>query len=1398
MNTGMGRIQFFLTLAFVILGFELHCQTRNVNFTHLDIHNGLSHNQVNCIFKDSGGFMWFGTMSGLNRFDGYTFKIYRHNPDDSASINDSYINSIEEDHLGRLWINTRTGLTIYNPQTESFSDRISEYLGSLGLPASTITDIYKDNQGMVWLIQTNEGMLRYNPMDRSIEKLFHDPNDSGSIVSNDISAFIQDYNGDFWLITHNGILQKIDGRNFNLVYKDFRIYKEKGEHWLEYQLFIDHDNDVWIYASNYSSGIYSLNAKTKAIQWISKESGGMRLNNNTIKGIVQDDQDLIWIGTDHGGINLINKKARSVDYLVSNPYDERSLSQNSITSLFRDDVGIIWAGTFKKGINYYHPDIIRFGLIQHQSLNPSNLGYDDVNAFCEDDRGNLWIGTNGGGLIYFDRKAGNYTHFRYDPADPYSLSNDVIISLFLDNRKKLWIGTFYGGLNYFDGRRFHSYRHNPSDPGSLADDRVWVIYEDTENRFWIGTLGGGLELFDRSTGRFKHYKYGDANSVGSDFIFSITEDREKNLWIGTAHGVSILDKQSGIFRHILREPGSPEGLSNNNVISIYCDSRGWVWIGTREGLNLYNRQKSSFTKIAGSNGLADNTVLSMLEDDAGNLWLATSRGLSNIIIDSRSAPDSLIYSILNYDEPDGLQGKEFNERSAYKTRKGELLFGGAKGFNIFRPGDININQRKPQIVFTGLEIYNTPVKVNEKINGRVLLKESIGGTGKIVLKYHENMFSIEFAALDYFQPRKNKFKYRLEGFNTSWMESDAALRKATYTNLDPGNYVFRVIASNNDGYWNESGARINITVLPPFWKTKAAFALYFIVVFSLLFLLRFIVLERERMNFRAQQERQEADRRHEIDMLKIKFITNISHEFRTPLSLIITPMEKILKNTDRMDLKNQLAFIYRNAKRLLNLVNQLLDFRRMEFQQLKLYPVLGDIVAFAREITYSFSDLAEKKNISLHFEAETESLQTFFDHDKVEKIIFNLLSNAFKFTHEKGNIRVFLSHQPNNGSSGGNGDPSMAWVILKVEDTGIGIPKEKQEAVFEQFFQDDNSPMQINQGTGIGLSLVSEYVKLHKGKIKLESEVGKGSCFTIVLPITTESYWSEPVQVNAGQIMETAVLPLAGIPDRKSKDKPCVLIVEDNDDFLFYLKDNLKGRYTILEASDGITGLKIARDKTPDLIVSDIMMPGMDGIELCRTIKNDKHTSQIPVILLTARTSDTQRMEGFDTGADEYITKPFSFELLESRIKNLIHQRESVRKSFQKRFELTPSEIQITSLDEKLIQKAMSIVEKNMANPEFSVDQLAREIGMSRVHLYKKLTALTGKSPIEFIRVIRLRRAARLLEKSQLSIAEIAYQVGFNNPKYFTKYFKEEYKVLPSEYSTKKAKDLTNPVSAGE
>ncbi len=622
----------------------------------------------------------------------------------------------------------------------------------------------------------------------------------------------------------------------------------------------------------------------------------------------------------------------------------------------------------------------------------------------------------------------------------------------------------------------------------------------------------------------------------------------------------------------------------------------------------------------------------------------------------------------------------------------------------------------------------------------------------------------------------------LEGFNNEWIQADGSSRKATYTNLYPGSYTFRVKASNNDGVWNEEGKTLKITILPPFWQTGGAFILYFFVILALLLLSRKMVLDRERMRYRIEEERREARRMHEIDMMKIRFFTNISHEFRTPLMLVISPLENLLKSISDPDNKKQLTLVWRNARRMLKLVDQLLDFRKMEVEELRLNLVKGDVILFLKDIADSFSDLSEKNKISFSFKSSPDRFEMLFDHDKLEKIMFNLLSNAFKFTPESNEIAIEVSVL----SKGPGADDQE--LEIKVKDTGIGIPKDKFDKIFDRFFQNDTPGVAVSPGSGIGLSLTREFVKLHKGIITVESEPHQGSCFTVKLPVVAPAGKSEEKPGLA------ALRPSIDAPHYESgmasakpgHRRPTILLVEDNEDFRFYLKDNLRGFYDIIEASNGTDGWEKTESEIPDLVVSDIVMPGMNGIELCEKIKTDKRTSHIPVILLSAMAEEDNKLQGLGVGADDYITKPFNVEILLFRLRNMIATRDRFRKNFNKGIEVNPKEISITSLDETLIQKALDVVEQNMSNPDFSVEELSRELGMSRVHLYKKLSSLTGKSPIEFIRILRLKRAAQLLEKSQLTVAEVAYKVGFNNPKYFARYFKAEFKVLPSAYSNGK------------
>jgi signal transduction histidine kinase/ligand-binding sensor domain-containing protein/DNA-binding response OmpR family regulator len=1342
-------------------------------FSHLDITNGLSHNQVTAIIKDAKGFMWFGTASGLNRYDGYTFKVFRHKENDSTSLNDDLIVKIQEGPHNKFWIDTRYGQSIFDPVSEKAMANTSAWCRQLLLPVARVTGIVKDKQGCFWFAQTGYGLSRYNPAAHTVRRFVRQPVKNNTP---DIADMAADNAGNVWVIYKDGLLEGFNPATEKMIYSNDGLFKSKEE--LGFRLFADAGNDLWIYSDSNPQGVFCYSIKNNTLLHYHRDATTNRLNTNLVTGIQQDNNGIIWIITDHGGVNLLNKRTGSIWYLENKPEDIKSISQNSLLAIYRDNTGIIWLGTYKKGINYYHENIIKFPVYRHLLSDMHSLPFDDVNRFVEDDKGNLWIGTNGGGLIYYDRSTGNFRTYKHNAANDNSISNDVIVSLCIDHNKKLWIGSYYGGLDCYDGKRFIHYKHDPLNATSVSDNSIWEIYEDAQKQLWIGTLSGGLNRFLPDINGFFHYRK-EPGSLHSNYIAALAEDEDGNLWIGTESGINVLKKQTGTFTYYEHNSKDKHSLGNNNVTALLKDNRGNMWVATRDGLNYFDKATTFFRHFNQADGLAENNLLTIMEDNAHTLWLGTTNGISRAWV-QKGANGALQIQVRNYDERDGLQGREFNENAALKTQRGEMIFGGANGFNIISPEAISHNTIVPDVVLTDLRVFDKSPQPGEVINNRVLLKTAISAIQEITLKYHENIFSLEFAALNYSNPEKNQYAYKLEGFNNDWLTTDGTHRTVTYTNLDPGKYIFRVKASNGDGVWNQKGTALLVTILPPFWKTIPAFMIYALLVGAILFAARRLTIQRAHMRFQLAQQKKEAERVHELDLLKLKFFTNVSHEFRTPLSLIMAPVEKMLKHTNEPEQKKQYQLIYRNARRLLALVNQLLDFRKLEMRELRLYPSLGDIVSFVKEISYSFTDMAGAKHITFQFTTDIPSLQISFDPDKLERILFNLLSNAFKFTPEHGNIQVLLAMQSSDGDN-----PNNQFVSIQVKDSGIGIPPEDQDKIFERFFQHDVPGSILNQGSGIGLAISKEFVRLHQGTISVASEPGKGTCFTVLLPVNEPI--TKPAMGSSEELPAEPTEEQSGQPGKAGRKKPIILIVDDNEDIRFYLKDNLRRNYTVYEGVNGAEGWEKTKQHQPDLVITDVMMPVMDGMELCRYIKNDKHTSHIPVILLTARSAAEPKLEAFQVGANDYVTKPFSFEMLQSRIKNLLAQQEAMRKLFQKQVEVNPSEISITSVDEQFIRQSIETVEINISNPEFSVEDLSRALHMSRVALYRKLLALTGKSPLDFIKTIRLKRAAQLLEKSQFTISEIAYEVGFNNPKYFARTFRKEFGILPSEYAAQQS-----------
>ncbi len=1380
---GKLKLKNFAALFFIYLAlygfFPAGAQYQQYQFSRLDNTKGLPHNDVNCFFRDDKGFLWVGTLSGLARFDGNNFKTFRHNTRQPKSISDDDIRDICEGPDGKLWIETRAGVDLYDPSTDSFHHDLRPELLKCNIVEANVKLLKKTAAGL-FLFGSPTGLYIYDPVSRKTRQVVHRSADANSISAGTIIDITEDKDNNLWMIHIDGTLELLDHKRSIIVQRFSLAEKFLNKRGEGYRIFLDRQGLLWVYNMSVAAGLYTLDPISRDWMKFSRTGGARRLNSDMISGVVQDEKDNIWVATDHGGINLVSKPGFKVDYLLNKANDNKSLSQNSISSIYSDRLGVVWIGTFRKGINLFHPGIIKFGLIKHSS-NAEDLGYNDVNSLAEDGRGNLWIGTNGRGLTYYDRATGKFSHFQHQPSNPVSLSHDAVVSTYFDREGRLWVGTYTGGLNFFQDGKFRHFLNDPRDPGSLSDNRVSDLLEDSKGRFWVGTSGGGLNLLDKKNARFKRYTEGN-QLIGSDYVFKIIEDHQHNIWVGTSFGIHLLLEKEDRFVRFVNDPLNGNSLINDNVNSLIEDKRGYLWICTRDGLSVYNPKTAIFQNFTKLNGLPDNNLTAIQQDSGGNFWLSSSNGLSRISV-KYGKKLSLVFD--NFDENDGLQGKEFNRNASVGLRTGELAFGGPDGVNIFFPSRIKTNAPAPKLFITDFQLFGESVSTIADRKGKAILEKSIVDTREIVLDHDQNVFAIEFAALNFTGPDEVRYQYMLEEFDKTWIEAGQNTRKAAYTNLPPGKYRFKVRSQGPGSTSNIQGASLVIIIRDPWYTSPLAYFLYLLIAGLGFYYIRHRGIQRLKREFSVEQqkiesqrllenERIETLRSRELDALKIKFLTNISHEFRTPLSLILAPIDKILTADYDSRLKEQVSLIHKNAKRLLNLVNQLLDFREMEMKELKLQKRKGEIVSFIREATYSFKDVGEKKNIQLSFNSAYDVLNVKFDHDKLERILFNLLSNSFKFTPEGGKVSVSV-------------DCLMAenyLLEIKIMDTGIGVPKQQQEKIFESFFQHEHDDSIINQGSGIGLSITKEFINLHQGQISLESDEGLGSCFTVLLPFE-ELRNQIQLRNDASKELITDTGSTEGEQQQPqiSSKKPTVLIVEDDTDLRFFLRDSLKTDFNVIEAQNGKEGWQKALFYHPDIVVSDISMPLMDGIDLCMKIKSDARTSQVPVILLTALTAEHQQLEGLETGANDYMTKPFSFEVLRSKIRNILSQQESSRKRFSKQVEVSPPTVELESPDEQFLREVLAEIEKNIDNSNFSVDMLSKLVLVSRGTLYTRMVALTGKTPLEFIKSYRLKRAAQLLAQGKFNVSTICYKTGFKTTKNFVKSFKEEFNVLPSQYA---------------
>jgi Signal transduction histidine kinase len=1347
----------FYYLFFCLISVSIYAADNNENykFNRIDVGKGLSNSEVRCIFKDSSGFIWFGTPSGLNRYDGYDIVSLKQDINGSKSLtSNNDIWQIQEDAFNRLWIDTRMGYTVYDVEQDRYvHDPVSLFKQYSGV--ENFYGLYIDEGKDFWFMtQSDVRMFDVETNELTIFKL----GEEGGLSKGHITDIKQGKNR-YWFLFDNGLLECMDAESRTIISRDSSLCHEaniKNER--EMRMFVDDSGDVWVYAFRFHFGAaYYNTAKNKWHRYASDLKSPYYISSNIVTSISNDNKGNIWIATDHGGVNILDKKTGTVQILTNKDNDKLSIAQNTIQCLYFDDSDIMWLGTYKRGVCYYHESIYKF-----KTVSSSQLPCEDINCFQETKDGNIWLGTNGGGLMYYDRKTGKYKSYKHDPNNTNSPAGDVIVNLEFDAKGRLWIGYFLEGMDCFDGKTFVHYKHTPEDKEGLTDNNIWVLKNDREGRLWIGSLRGGVIVFDVETGkRVKAFE-----TKGS--VYSLIETKSGDILVGSQGGLFIYNAVTDKFELYENEVFSKVHLGRNDINNLCEDSRGLLWIGTRNGLFVFNPYTKDVIQYTSKEGLSADLVQCILEDAENNMWISTNRGLTNIKVSTENKMPGYFFQLVNYDTSEGLQGEQFNYNAAYLTADSELIFGGSSGFNIFEPSSITYNNTVPKVKITDFQIYNKSIVPNEIYNGRVLLTKRISYTDEIELDYTENYFSITFAALDFCMPSKSRYYYKLEGFNEQWLEADRQSRRITYTNLNPGTYTFNLKTVNNDGIMSETPVTLKIVVNPPFWKTIWAWILYMLIIVGIIFWYRKRMALKAERKLAYAQEKLRMDQQLEMEEMKLRFFTNISHEFRTPLTLILTPLNQLMNKVTNENENNMLVVIERNARQLLSLVNQLLDFRKLDVNAHKVNKSRGDIVLFIREQAQMFKDVMNSKNINFSFETEETRIDMWFDTDKIGKVIMNLLSNALKFTLEGGRVSVILKRI------------SGEQIMVSVSDNGIGLPEEALDKVFDRFYQVNNKDEVNNLGSGIGLHIAKEFIQLHGGSICAKQSENGGTCFEFILPVQSEggTLQSEENTESINSIDDQETINEVSEEDTQAK----LLIVEDNTDLRSFIANQLKDEYVIMQAVDGLQGLEIAFADIPDIVISDVMMPRLDGIKLCQRLKADIRTSHIPFILLTAKSGEESKLEGLSAGADDYITKPFNLDILKVKIHNIVEQRNRNRRTFNEQIKIEPSRIAISSLDEKLIKKALEYTEANMANAEFSVEELSRELGMSRVHLYKKLSSLTGKTPIEFIRIVRLKRAAQLLKESQMTVSEIAYEVGFNNPKYFRKYFKDEFGVLPSLY----------------
>jgi signal transduction histidine kinase/ligand-binding sensor domain-containing protein/DNA-binding response OmpR family regulator len=1326
--------------------------------------NGLPDERIRSLYQDSKGFLWIGTMNGISRYDGYTFKNY-YSTIAKNSIVGNWAYDITEDAAHNIWIATNEGLSKFDQQKETFLNYKLPQSNTIH-QSDRINTLQFDAHGMLWLGSKN-GLLQFNPKDGRFKTISSYP------LNQNISKLIASGNAFMWVATDAGIVHL---NTQSLKYDTYKIDVKPSPYGDRIWSMLEHQKDLLIATASEGLLLLPYDGRTNTYGAIRSfnnfSSSSESLNNTQVFDMQQSANGDIWIGTTKGVAKIVSNGTgvAAINFYKNNIVNNKSISSDKVYRVFIDKTNVLWCGT-EVGLNKLDLNSLPF----HYYTFANQKFADQVKGLCTTNGNQVWLSTFNKGFLKYDIDKNSSKLLLLQPEQSFYNATRTI---FVDETT-VWLGTLNGVLKMpvNGSSAYQKY---------LDGHVVFAIIKDTKQNIWVGTNRGLFKILPNGLIVNIALAIADVYANISPFVRTVFEDSNGNIWVGFENGGMGLANSTNNTLYPLTSNKKGERILGTTIYTITEYPKNTLWIGSESGLTKvvlpvatsHQFDDASITNYSEQNGLPDKSISGILSDDLGYLWISTIKGLVKFDI------KKVVFQ--NY-----LPNIYFSYSCCFKRNRNQLFFGTSDGFITFNPANIFTDLKQPTVSIADIKLFNKSVKIDEQVNGDIILEQAIANTKKIELNHRNNVFTIDFAALHFANPDKNSFAYKMEGFDKDWIQASANNRSATYTNLDAGNYTFKLKAANYLGVWNEVPAELKITILPPPWKTWWAYLIYTIIIGGVLYLITRYAFIQVRQRQQLAYEKIEKEQLKKLDEMKTQFFTDISHEFRTPLSLIAGPAEEMLASSNLpVDAKNKTLLIHRNSKKLLYLIDELMTFQKLDEGKLQLKPQPIEMVSFVKDVYKNFLHLAEKKEINFTLTTDREIYPINIDAGKMEMVMNNLLFNAFKYVPQQGTITINIKQSAIHELPSVPKVKHQNWLSISIEDNGKGISASDFSHLFERYFQSDNAL----KGTGVGLSLTKNLVELHNGIITATSEPGIKTSFSFYLPIEVmpliiESNIDKIVEknytldYNVEDLVDDTVLDAQNHLINK-KTKSTLLLVDDNVEVLDYLEMIFQTQYNISRALNGVEALEFLVNDEPDLIISDVMMPEMDGIALCQELKNNINTCHIPLILLTAKATVENTLHGLQIGADDYIPKPFNPDILKAKVANFIEAQKRIIEKFVNTDKgvIIPKDIARNPLDEAFLQNVIEAVTKNLDNEDFSVEELGSMVAMSRSNLFRKLKAVTGQTPIEFIYQFRLRKAMEMLLERKLSVSQISLEVGFKSPSSFTKSFKKQFGKAPTEF----------------